>query len=425
MLTRRSLLGTCAASLLLPAAARAASASPKRLVVVFAPGGWDVSYVFDPKLGVPTIEGPEVDMNPLNPNDVEEVQTFSGIPIAVNELKRPHVSQFFARWGSRATVVNGIQVGTLSHQLGRLRMLTGVQTSTPGPDLAVIAGAVHGADLPAGSMAMSGYSSASQLAATTVSVGARNQLDALLAGGSPLPAPLGEAPYPRWALGDGDLALLETYRQGRVAAVAERWTGDRSTARIRDYLESLRRVDAIRANSDTIVDALVLGQAPDLESQATLSVELLARNICHSVFLAHNGDFDTHAATYLQHGLFDSLFGTLGYFADALEAANLFDDTLVVVMSEFTRTPYRNNRTGKDHWPYGSAMIFGGGTVGGQSLGRSDDYLQALPVDLETGLPDDNGSPLTYGCFIAGLLERIDVDPAEWIPEVTPWRGGT
>lgn len=51
----------------------------------------------------------------------------------------------------------------------------------------------------------------------------------------------------------------------------------------------------------------------------------------------------------------------------------MLDETLVVCMAEFGRTPRFNGRAGRDHWGYVfSAALAGGGIRGGQVFGASD-----------------------------------------------------
>ena len=52
---------------------------------------------------------------------------------------------------------------------------------------------------------------------------------------------------------------------------------------------------------------------------------------------------------------------------------NLLDETLVIAMGEFGRTPKLNPRGGRDHWPrVFSVVLAGGGIRGGQVIGSSD-----------------------------------------------------
>ena len=62
----------------------------------------------------------------------------------------------------------------------------------------------------------------------------------------------------------------------------------------------------------------------------------------------------------------------------------MLDDTLVVAMGEFGRSPKINQMAGRDHWHncY-SALMAGGGIRGGQVIGSSDprgEYPASRPV---------------------------------------------
>ena len=71
-----------------------------------------------------------------------------------------------------------------------------------------------------------------------------------------------------------------------------------------------------------------------------------------------------------------------------LSERGLLDETLVVCMSEFGRTPKMNGRAGRDHWgPVFSIALAGGGIRGGTVYGASD----AMGAYPRTGLvrPED------------------------------------
>ncbi|MCY2976782.1 MAG: DUF1501 domain-containing protein [Planctomycetota bacterium] len=95
---------------------------------------------------------------------------------------------------------------------------------------------------------------------------------------------------------------------------------------------------------------------------------------------------------------FDQAFSAL---IEDLTQRNLLDETLVVVMGEFGRTPKINTRGGRDHWPrVFSAVLAGGGAQGGQVVGSSDRVGES---------PRDNPvSPNDLACTIYTLL---GVDP--------------
>jgi uncharacterized protein (DUF1501 family) len=58
---------------------------------------------------------------------------------------------------------------------------------------------------------------------------------------------------------------------------------------------------------------------------------------------------------------------------DDLQERGLLDETLVVWMGDFGRTPVINKDAGRDHWPQCYSMVLaGGGIRGGQVIGESD-----------------------------------------------------
>lgn len=73
---------------------------------------------------------------------------------------------------------------------------------------------------------------------------------------------------------------------------------------------------------------------------------------------------------------------------DDLAARGLLDETLVVCMAEFGRTPKFNGRAGRDHWGHVfSVALAGGGIRGGQVYGASD-AIGGYPKDGRV-LPQD------------------------------------
>ncbi|MCA9069769.1 MAG: DUF1501 domain-containing protein, partial [Planctomycetaceae bacterium] len=72
-------------------------------------------------------------------------------------------------------------------------------------------------------------------------------------------------------------------------------------------------------------------------------------------------------------GLIPSLDTALGALLEDLTTRGLLDETLVLVMGEFGRTPKLNTNGGRDHWPrVFSVLMAGGGVKGGQVFGASD-----------------------------------------------------
>jgi hypothetical protein len=101
------------------------------------------------------------------------------------------------------------------------------------------------------------------------------------------------------------------------------------------------------------------------------------------------GAWDTHAFHYagiqIQMPLLDIAFS--GLITD-LDRRGLLDSTLVVVNSEFGRTPKINAGGGRDHWPrVFSIVLAGGGIKRGQVYGASD-ALAAEPAKTPLSVED-------------------------------------
>jgi len=82
---------------------------------------------------------------------------------------------------------------------------------------------------------------------------------------------------------------------------------------------------------------------------------------------------------------FDRTFATL---IEDLQSRGLLDETLIVVMGEFGRSPKINAAGGRDHWgTCFSVVLAGAGIGGGQIIGASD-RLGGVPVSRPVHPPD-------------------------------------
>ena len=125
-----------------------------------------------------------------------------------------------------------------------------------------------------------------------------------------------------------------------------------------------------------------------------------------------NPGWDTHANAYTRLkegytgarvpvGLVPSLDLAFSALVQDLRDRGRLDDTLIVVMGEFGRTPKLNTAAGRDHWPrVFSVALAGGGVSGGQVVGSSD--------SVGEGPQDRPVTPADLACTIYTLL---GVDP--------------
>ena len=92
------------------------------------------------------------------------------------------------------------------------------------------------------------------------------------------------------------------------------------------------------------------------------------------VKVTHHG-YDSHAENFNFHleqlGEFDKTFATL---LGDLEDRGMLEHTLVMIYSEFGRTPKINHRYGRDHWGSAWSMALGGcGIQTGGVVGKTND----------------------------------------------------
>jgi hypothetical protein len=137
----------------------------------------------------------------------------------------------------------------------------------------------------------------------------------------------------------------------------------------------------------------------------------------------NNPGWDTHNNAYTRLkegytgakvpvGLIPSLDLALAALIGDLEDRGLLDETLIVVMGEFGRTPKLNVDGGRDHWPrVFSVALAGGGVPGGQVIGASDSVGEG---------PKDR--PVTPADLAATIYTLLGIDPAHtlYTPDSRP-----
>jgi len=134
---------------------------------------------------------------------------------------------------------------------------------------------------------------------------------------------------------------------------------------------------------------------------------LLARRLVESgvrVVTVFHGGYDTHLDN--EPGMkkvnpeFDQAFAAL---LDDLDGRGLIANTLVLVLSEFGRTPRINTLAGRDHWPRSfSVALAGAGVKGGVVIGST------TPTASD---PKDN--PVSIEDLAVTIYKTLGIDPGK------------
>ncbi len=120
----------------------------------------------------------------------------------------------------------------------------------------------------------------------------------------------------------------------------------------------------------------------------------------------NRGGFDNHEGieeAMRTHG--EVMDPALGSLLEDLAVSGRLDKTLVVVLSEFGRTPRINKNSGRDHWArVFSAFMAGGGVKGGHVIGSSD---------ADGAMPDEQ--PVQVSDIHASIVSAMGINPAHEI----------
>lgn len=123
------------------------------------------------------------------------------------------------------------------------------------------------------------------------------------------------------------------------------------------------------------------------------------------------GSWDTHNANFTRvPELADELDAAMSTLLQDLQSHGLLDETLVVLATEFGRTPELNANDGRDHHPAGfSCVLAGGGIRGGQVYGATDERGDKV-AEGAVSIPDFNA---TIGYALGLPLDTVVYSPSK------------
>jgi uncharacterized protein DUF1501 len=352
----------------------------KRIVVFNMAGGLSQLESWDPKPGTAT-GGP-----------------FRSIATSVPGIRISELLPETAKQMHHLCLVRGVNTSEDDHGKGAYLMLHG-RRQTPAGEYPEI-GAVAAKALAPTESPLPGY-----VLITPGGGGGRGN-DAAYLGPKYSSVQLGNGKPPQNTVRPQNVSeLSETSRQAFRKRVNDEFLSRRRTAITEAFTYSfeqaeqlMRQRDVFDVSKEPEKDVNRYGKH-DFGRHCLLARRLLEKGITcvqlsHSNYDTHNENFNFHIE---QLGEFDRSFAN--FVADIADRGML-DSTLIVVLSEFGRTPGINPHMGRDHWSKSWSICMGGGRVPrGHVYGKTSADGKAV----EDGQVD-------HGALFHTYLEAVGVD---------------
>lgn len=160
----------------------------------------------------------------------------------------------------------------------------------------------------------------------------------------------------------------------------------------RDAVRLMKSDDLAAFDLDQETQQVRNGYGTERFGQGCLLARRLVEHGVRFVEVTFNG-WDTHQDNFDRvPDLCQTLDQAYSALLQDLQAKGLLKRTLVVLATEFGRSPKINERDGRDHHPgVFSCTLAGGGIKGGQTYGSSDDRGHS-PADKPVAIPDFNAT---------------------------------
>lgn len=336
-------------------------------VVFNASGGWDTTYLMDPK-GI---------------NEINRLYKQGEILSQGNHRFAPNAAQikagmsnedFLKQYGNELLVLNGLDYSVNNHSPCSRYMATGKLDSLAYPTFAALVAACNGPDVPLAFLTFGNYSATGNLVPMS-RVPYLHSLSQLANADGVHGNP--RAPYHDDFVSDRIERALEQQMQARV-----------SSARLPRVERSQNMLYAAQAHSKALqrVTPYISDSMPKerLSRQADIALASFKAGVCVSANLSI-GQFDSHANNDVdQMQLIPELLAGVDYVVKKAEELKIRDKLVVIMQSEMGRTPSYNKGDGKDHWSIGSIMMMGPGIQGNRVVGATDEQQFLVPIDPKT-----------------------------------------
>jgi uncharacterized protein (DUF1501 family) len=329
-------------------------------ITINASGGWDPTMLCDPKGG---------SVNSFDASEIESVGPFQCAPI-------DFVTGFFNKYKGKLVVLNGIDTQTNSHSPGMRHTWSGSLTQGY-PTMAALMAAASAPEAPMAFINDGGYEETANL--ITATRADDSKLDVLK-----------RIAHPNYVDAEGasyyhDEEIADRIQKARMERLQGQ-RGSQSLPRVRQSMNTLYTARLGQKQLRKLTKHLDgNGQGSRLIRQSRLTLAAYQAGLCVGAHLS-TGGFDTHSDhDNKQSTAMKRLIEGVDFIMDDAEERGIADQIVIVVSSEFSRTPGYNSNNGKDHWPYTSMFLMAPGRIsGGRVIGATDDLQGPMRINPNT-----------------------------------------
>jgi uncharacterized protein (DUF1501 family) len=337
-------------------------------VVFNASGGWDTTYLMDPK-GVGEINRLYKEGDILTEGEHKFAPTAKQVKAAGMSNE-----EFFGEFGSELLVLNGLDYSVNNHSPGARYMATGKLDSMAYPTFAALVAACKGPKCPLSFLTFGNYSATGNV----VAMSRVPYLPSLerIANADAIDGNKRSPYHDDFALARIEAALAEGNESAGPAPRLPR----------QERAENMLYAAQVNSKSLQRITPYIPAKIPKerLSQQAEIALASFKAGVCVSANLSI-GQFDSHANNDVdQMKLIPEFLAGIAYLLRRAEDLGIREKIVVVVQSEMGRTPNYNKGNGKDHWSIGSIMFMGPGIKGDRVIGATDEKQFQVPLDPRT-----------------------------------------
>jgi hypothetical protein len=385
-----------------------------------ASGGWDPTHLCDPKPAA----GPN-DPNPVTnilPEWVETTGNISYPGTFTEDVDQglgigQGIPSFFSKWGNKLTCINGLDMQTNGHDSGTRHMWSG-RLVEGAPSLGAYLAGTFNSALPMAFLAFGGFTETAGVAPRTRA----GNLDVLA-----------RLAYPT-RTDPNNPDSTDTYHSSRALELIEEAQWHRDQAII-----SGQGLPKIRASASTLFESRsgsnelqklqqylppqdVLQALSGLQQQVAVALAAYRAGISVAANLSVGG-FDTHGNHDVsQIPQLEQILGGADYAMDEAQRLGLADRIVIIMGSDFGRTPGYNDGNGKDHWSTTSMLFMGQGIRGNTVIGETTESHEAYGInpDLSIDRSEEPALKILPGHIHSAIRDKYALGDENPLAQLSP-----